>query len=343
MINLKIGNILSERTDVLVNTVNCVGVMGRGVALEFKNHFPKNYTDYKTACNNKQVKPGKIFVHATGELCPRFIFNFPTKRHWRGKSKIEDIEAGMASLVYELKDRNVSSIALTALGCGLGGLDWNEVLSTIKRHFEELPNLDVVIYEPGTMRYTKPQPRNLEAPEMNAGRAALILLVDKYLRCCSTEVITLPDLHMLMYFLQAAGEPLRLKYKKTFHGPYAENLNRVLRALGGHYVSTHTNRKKKLDEKLSLVPGALEDARKTLDQHPDPKENINRVADLVTVFEFPHRLELLATTHWLIQNEQLSNSDEIFDMFQAWNTRKPPFTKSQITRSRDVLQENGWA
>ncbi len=103
MIQFKVGNILSEDAEALVNTVNCVGVMGRGIALQFKNAFPDNFKQYERACNHDLVQPGRMFVHETHQISnPKFIINFPTKRHWRGKSRIEDIESGLVALVREI-------------------------------------------------------------------------------------------------------------------------------------------------------------------------------------------------------------------------------------------------
>ncbi|MGC9326467.1 MAG: macro domain-containing protein, partial [Candidatus Hinthialibacter sp.] len=122
MIEYKAGDILSEEVQALVNTVNCVGVMGRGIALQFKNAFPKNYEEYVKACDRRELQPGRVLVYETGTLTfPQYIINFPTKRHWRGKSRIEDIESGLKALVQEIRRRDIQSIAIPPLGCGLGG------------------------------------------------------------------------------------------------------------------------------------------------------------------------------------------------------------------------------
>jgi O-acetyl-ADP-ribose deacetylase (regulator of RNase III) len=123
MVNLKSGNLLTEDADALVNTVNCVGVMGKGVALQFKEAFPANYTEYKKACDKGLVRPGSMFTVRVGDLInPKYIINFPTKRHWKGKSKMEDIELGLKALRDEVKRLTVKSIAIPPLGCGNGGL-----------------------------------------------------------------------------------------------------------------------------------------------------------------------------------------------------------------------------
>lgn len=128
MINFRQGDILADEAEALVNTVNCVGVMGRGVALQFKNRYPENFKAYAAACAANRVVPGKMFVFATGKLVnPRFIINFPTKRHWRGKSHISDIRGGLADLVMAVRENDIHSLAVPPLGCGLGGLEWTTV------------------------------------------------------------------------------------------------------------------------------------------------------------------------------------------------------------------------
>jgi O-acetyl-ADP-ribose deacetylase (regulator of RNase III) len=147
-IELKTGDLFTAGTDALVNTVNCVGIMGRGVALQFKKAYPANFRAYEAACKVGDVQPGRMFVFETGKFAPRFIINFPTKRHWRGKSRIEDIESGLKALAQEIKVRGIRSVALPPLGSGLGGLDWNEVRPRIEAALRGIPDLQVVIYEP---------------------------------------------------------------------------------------------------------------------------------------------------------------------------------------------------
>ncbi len=152
MIEYKQGNLLEENTEAIVNTVNCVGVMGKGIALQFKQAFPENFRQYKKACDSKEVRPGKMFISDTGKLFPRYIINFPTKRHWRGKSKIEDIETGLKSLVDSVRRFNIKSIAIPPLGCGNGGLNWGQVKPMIANAFIKLPDVTVIIFEPGDAR-----------------------------------------------------------------------------------------------------------------------------------------------------------------------------------------------
>ena len=149
MIRYTTGDILDADAQALVNTVNCVGIMGRGIALQFKKAFPENFKAYKKACDREEVQPGRMFVFETGYLAnPKYIINFPTKRHWRGKSRIEDIEAGLTSLVEEIRKRRIGSVAIPPLGSGLGGLDWREVRSRIEAALSGLGEVHIILFEP---------------------------------------------------------------------------------------------------------------------------------------------------------------------------------------------------
>jgi len=149
MIELTSGDILNDESEALVNTVNCVGVMGRGIALQFKKAWPENFKAYEAACKREEVRPGRMFVYETGRLTPpRYIINFPTKRHWRGKSRIEDVEAGLSALADIIRQRDIRSIALPPLGSGLGGLDWADVRARIERILANLSDVRVRVYEP---------------------------------------------------------------------------------------------------------------------------------------------------------------------------------------------------
>ena len=157
MIEYKTGDILAEDAEALVNPVKCVGVMGRGLALQFKKAWPENFKAHAAACRLGEVRPGRMFVFETGlHGNPRYIVNFPTKRHWREKSRIEDIEAGLVGLAAEIRARRIRSIAVPALGAGLGGLAWNEVRGRIEKALRQLSEVKIVVFEP---QETPPPPR----------------------------------------------------------------------------------------------------------------------------------------------------------------------------------------
>ncbi|MCX7101328.1 MAG: macro domain-containing protein, partial [Methylobacter sp.] len=212
MIEYRRGDILREDAEALVNTVNCVGVMGRGIALQFKDAYPENFKAYKIACKNKEVQPGRMLVFDIGQLTnPRYIINFPTKRHWREKSRMEDIDAGLKALVDTIQQYNIHSIAIPPLGSGLGGLDWTDVKPRIKAILQPLSDVHVFIYEPQGAPDTQKMVHNHEVPTMTAGRAALVELMRRYLAGLLDPFVTLLEVHKLMYLMQEAGEPLRLR------------------------------------------------------------------------------------------------------------------------------------
>lgn len=137
--------------EALVNSVNCVGVMGRGIALQFKRKYPDNFKAYRLACEQKEVKPGRVFVFDTGSFAnPRYIINFPTKVHWRGKSRLDYIESGLEALAAEIRERNISSIAVPPLGTDLGKLNWVDVRPRIEATLEGIDCLDAIIFNPGS-------------------------------------------------------------------------------------------------------------------------------------------------------------------------------------------------
>lgn len=343
MIEFTVGDILAEDAEALVNTVNCVGVMGRGIALQFKNAFPENFKAYEAACHRDEVQPGRMFVFATRQLTnPKYIINFPTKRHWRGKSRLSDIEAGLAALVTEIKSRNIHSVAIPPLGSGLGGLDWAEVKPRIEAAVGALPDVRVAIFEPIGAPDPKVMSRSREVPVMTPGRAALVGLMHRYLGGLLDPFVSLLEVHKLMYFMQEAGEPLKLKYQKALYGPYAENLRHVLTAIEGHLVSGYGDGGDAPDKPLELVPGAVEDANAFLEDHAETRARFDRVAALVDGFESPFGLELLATVHWVSAKGGTKTVQEAINQVYAWNEHKKQFSQRQIRLAFEVLQAQDW-
>ena len=195
-IAFKTGDILQADAEALVNTVNCVGVMGRGVARQFKEAFPANFKAYAAACERKEVQPGRMFWFETGFLgSPKYIVNFPTKRHWRGKSRIEDIDAGLQALIADVRARGIRSIAVPPLGSGLGGLDWAQVKPRIVAALGELPEVKAEVFEPLSQRESGASPRGGSIPAMTAGRAALVELMHRYLAGLLDPFVTLLEVH----------------------------------------------------------------------------------------------------------------------------------------------------
>lgn len=343
MIELRSGDILKDDAEALVNTVNCVGVMGRGIALQFKDAFPENFKAYAAACKREEVQPGRMFVFETGQLTPpRYIINFPTKRHWRGKSRLGDIQSGLTALVKVLRERQVRSVAIPPLGSGLGGLDWREVRPLIEAAVKPLTDVRVTIYQPDGAPSSDVMKHTREVPRMTSGRAALVELTHRYLGGLLDPFVTLLEVHKLMYFMQEAGEPLKLKFTRAPYGPYAENLRHVLHAIEGHLVSGYADGGDAPDKQLKLVPGAVDEAAAFLQNHQATRARFDKVAELVEGFESPAGLELLATVHWVMTHEAVSTPSDLVAQTYAWNPRKRQFTPRQIGIAHDVLSHKGW-
>lgn len=340
MIEFTTGDILEADVEALVNTVNCVGVMGRGIALQFKNAFPDNFRAYEAACERGEVRPGKMFMFETGKLGnPKFIINFPTKRHWRAKSRLEDIEAGLRALVEEIHTRGIRSVAVPPLGSGLGGLDWTEIKPLITEAFRGSDRVHIRIFEPAG---PTPKLRPRQNPSMTPGRAALVVLIHRYLGGLMDPSITLLEVHKLMYFMQEAGEPLRLKFVKHTYGPYAENLRHVLTAIEGHLIIGYAEGGDAPRKQLRPAPGAVKAALAFLKDMPPTCARFERVSRLVEGFESPFGLELLATVHWVATREAARDADSAAAKVYAWNERKSRFSPDQIRIAFNSLFAGGW-
>ena len=343
MIIYKTGNLLNADTNAIVNTVNCVGIMGRGIALQFKNKFPGNYNAYASACKSGEVRLGKMFVFDVSDPAgPEYIINFPTKGHWRNKSDLQDIAKGLDDLVEVIVKKNIKSLALPPLGCGLGGLDWKSVKSLIEEKLGKIKDVKIVVFERWDKSHTESvSPR--KAPGMTPGRATLIELMYAYLNGLLSPFVSLVEVHKLMYFMQEGGENLRLKYQKAFYGPYAENLRHVLKVMEGHYISGYEDGGDAPEKILHLLPGSHEKAQSFLLKHNDTSKNLQRVVDLVDGFESPAGLELLATVHWVIKREGASGSQQrIVNGVHSWGERKRGFSPEQIQVATDTLENKGW-
>ena len=243
MIELTTGNLLEANTEALVNTVNCVGVMGKGIALQFKQAYPDNFRAYEQACRAGEVQLGRMLTFSTGTLMnPKYNINFPTKRHWKGKSRIEDIKRGLTALIDEVQRLEITSIAVPPLGCGNGGLNWSDVRPPIEAAFASLPHVRVLLYAPIGAPDAEAMPVRTVKPRMTRARALLMKLIELY--GVPGYRLSLLEIQKLAYFLQSAGEPLRLHFSKQKYGPYAENLHFVLQRLEGHFLRGYGDRSK---------------------------------------------------------------------------------------------------
>jgi len=343
MIELKQGDILQADAEAIVNTVNCVGVMGRGIALQFRRAYPENYQAYKEVCDRKQLRPGMMLVFNLDRLHnPRYIINFPTKRHWKGKSRMEDIEAGLKALVEEVRKRDIHSIAIPPLGCGLGGLRWEEVRPKIEAAFRALPDLRVMLYEPKGPPSAEEMAKTKKGPKMTAGRAALLGLMRRYLAAAMDPYVTLLEIHKLMYFMQESGEQLNLRYTKALYGPYAENLRHVLSQIEGHFITGYGDAEDRPNKQIELRVGAIEKTEDFLNDYPRTLARLELVAELIEGFETPFGMELLSTVHWVAKHGDAKTVDDAVQKTYAWNSRKRMFREKHIQIAWEILDRKGW-
>lgn len=346
MIRVTRGNILDAEAEALVNTVNTVGVMGKGIALQFKRAFPENFKEYERACKAKTFDVGTVLTVKVSQLeGPRYVINFPTKRHWKGKSKLEFIESGLEALAVEIERLAINSIAIPPLGCGLGGLNWPDVFKRIQDALGRFEDVDILVFEPAGKPAASEMKTATERPAMTAGKAALLGLMKRYMVPLMDEAVTLLELHKLMYFMQETGEKLRLQFVKGNYGPYAQNLRHVLTQIEGHYLNGFSDASEEPGKILEPLPGAMEEAEAFLKKKPQTHERFERVERLIEGFETAYGLELLASVHWVAKHEKsrASDTEEAIRLMHEWNVRKrESFAAEHIRVAWDQLVQKGW-
>lgn len=339
------GNILNANVEALVNTVNTQGIMGKGIAAQFKKAFPAMFKEYQKACKQGQVKIGQMHVYEYSEMShPHFIINFPTKNEWQKPANLSYIKAGLDALLIEITRRGIHSIAIPALGCGLGGLSWDDVKPLIESVCKKIPDVRVLIYPP---QKTPEKNHTYIRPEMNINRALMLLLLKQYCTFSDDELTLLP-VQKLLYFLQEAGQPLKLRFVKYHYGPYADNLRYVLEKLQGYFIE-------KIDDELKpntlikLIDQATNEAEMFLQQElsddDDQVRRLQRVRMLITGFEFSYGLELLATVHWVVKHDAISadHPEKVIEAIHSWNKRKSHVMKSEhIKIALEHLQKEEW-
>lgn len=346
MVRIERGNLLDAEVDALVNTVNTVGVMGKGIALQFKRAFPENYKAYKKACDAGGVQPGRMFIHDLGGLTqPRYIINFPTKRHFRGRSRLEDVQAGLTTLAEDIRRLGIKSIALPPLGCGLGGLDWKRVLPMIESALGELVDVDVVVYEPAGAPKPEEMVDRRERPRMTLGPAVVVCLMKRYQVPGYNYLMSLLEVQKLAYFMQEAGEPLNLNYTKHVYGPYADNLRHVLKRIEGRLILGFGDGRNAPDTSLRVLPEAAAEAHEFLKGRQETVSRLGRVTELIEGFETPFGMELLSSVHWVAKYDLGSKGDResVANGVHAWNDRKRKlFAREHLDIAWGQLHKLGW-
>ncbi|MBI6550180.1 type II toxin-antitoxin system antitoxin DNA ADP-ribosyl glycohydrolase DarG [Xenorhabdus lircayensis] len=315
MIHYTTGNLLDSDVEALVNTVNTVGIMGKGIALMFKDRFPLNMTLYAKACKSGDINTGKIFVTETGELVgPQWIINFPTKQHWRSPSKMEWIVKGLGDLKKWIMENNVKSIAIPPLGAGNGGLSWDDVKPEIEAALSPLDGVDVYIYEPIAKYQNISKKKGVEA--LTPARAMIAELIRRYwilgMECSLLEIQKLAWLLSRELEKQGFQDILKLKFEAKNYGPYAHNLTHLLNALDGSYLCSD----KRIPDSDPLDVIRFNDSKKEKLQAylrtgaKDYLSVLEKTAELIEGFESPYGMELLATVDWLLYKEKCDNNIE---------------------------------
>jgi O-acetyl-ADP-ribose deacetylase (regulator of RNase III) len=343
MIQYKHSNLLLSNAEALVNTVNTVGIMGKGIALQFKESFPLNFKLYQKACKAGQVQIGSMFVTETGQFTgPKYIINFPTKTDWRSNTRIEYIEEGLNDLIKVIQEKHIQSIAIPPLGCGNGGLDWKDVKPLMERKLMPLSEqIQIEVYEPGHHSYTKTTVKK-EAPPLTKARALVLAMAEKY-NVLGFDISHL-EIQKLAYFLQEFGQPdLNLRYQKGAYGPYATNLKHLLAYLEGYYFKGQIRfHDMKPTDALLLVEEKLPEVHTFLEQQLDQTEveRLHRVNALIEGFESPYGLELLATVHWAKKELKTSSLDAIHAYILKWSDRKSRLmSRPQIEIALDRINQ----
>ncbi len=349
MIEFKRGNLFEAEVEALVNTVNTVGVMGKGIALQFCKSFPEIMQPYKDACEKKTLSVGTVqtiqLPFLEGMAGPKYVINFPTKKHWKSDSKIEFVQSGLKALREEIERLQIKSIAVPPLGCGLGGLNWGDVRHEIETSLGDLSEVDVFVYEPVGKPKAAAMKSAPKKPNMTPGRAALLGLMRRYMVPMMDDAVTLLELHKLMYFMQEAGEPLRLDFVKGKYGPYATNLRHVLNAIEGHFVTGFGDASEEPGKVLDPSPTAIEKAENYLESKPATRTRIGKVESLIDGFETAYGMELLASVHWVAKHEDNSarSPEQAVTLIHDWNDRKrESFLSEHIQVAWDRLAAKEW-
>lgn len=341
MIHYKKGNLLDSGADALVNTVNTVGVMGKGIALQFKNTFPENYKRYKAACQSKSLDVGQLLIVEEKTLLgEKTIINFPTKKHWKSPSKYEYVSSGLVALREALPKLRVSSVAIPPLGCGNGGLDWVIVKPMIENALDGL-DMDIFVFEPNEeIKELLKKEEPTKTAKLTPARAMLLYLMFQYESVGDQSSLFVAN--KLAYFLQRTGENLKLNFEAHHYGPYTVQLNHVLMYLNGVYLNgMEQNTQGPFDplelnyEKWGEIKDYV-DTRLSIEQ----KARLGSVTRVIKTYESTYALELLASVDFVLNSGPVTDSDDLVSKLKSWNRRKNElFAREDIEIAQKHLRE----
>ena len=320
MIRYTTGNIFESDAQALINTVNTFGVMGKGIALQFKKAFPNNFIAYQKACKNNGIDIGKLFVTKdynvqTGE---KIIINFPTKKDWRKSSEYIFIEKGLDDLVQILFNQNIKSVAIPPLGAGNGGLEWGKVKQIIEQKLQSL-NIEIIIYEPNNSIT-----ENLKKERIKLTEARALLLYVLYDLVRNGEYVSEFSSEKVCYFLQKFGAKkyFNLHFEPKFYGPYSGKVCYLLNYLNGSYIMGYSDMKKEPFTLLTLISNGYEDVKTYIENNPELAEIANKTTSFLNGFYSDFALELLSSIDFIVSENNTLDKQIITQKLSEWSDRK---------------------
>lgn len=347
MIKILVGDLFESKCQTLVNTVNTVGIMGKGIALEFKKRFPDMFEDYVKRCAEGKVKLGEPYLYK--RLTPPWILNFPTKEHWRSVSNISDIVRGLNYLEHHYKKWGITSIALPPLGCGHGQLEWKIVGPTLYRHMKKL-DIPMELYAPlGTPpEELRPEFLSREVEQAvvsgtsinNKIESGLITIVEVLARIEKEPYhwpIGRTMFQKIAYFATELGLKTGLSYSRGSFGPFASDLKFKITKL----VNNGLIKEEQLGRMFSVSPGpTFQDAVKIYKEEIQKSQPIiERLIDLFLRINTTHQAELAATVHFAARSfqkehgETPSETDVLNGVMEWKQRRKPPYDRSEVAKT----------
>lgn len=320
------GNMLESDAQALVNTVNTVGVMGKGIALQFKEAFPHNYKEYVAACKRKELEPGKLLVIKEHTLHgEKIMINFPTKTEWYLKSKYEYIEKGLEALVDVIKEYNIISIAIPPLGCGNGGLKWDKVKPMMEKYLSPVNDIDIQIFEPNAaVKEILKQQEVKKEIKLTPARAMLLYSMFYYETLGENSSLFVAN--KLAYFLQRLGETSlsKLKFEASLYGPYSVGVQHMLHNVNGKYIKGLEQMKAKAFEPLEMQYDKAKEISDYVKKElvPDQRIRLKNLLALIDGFQSALSLEILATVDFVKEKNKVTSQEEIVSAIHTWSERK---------------------
>jgi O-acetyl-ADP-ribose deacetylase (regulator of RNase III) len=337
------GNLLESKSQALVNTVNTVGVMGKGIALQFKNFFPNNFREYQKACKEGKVEIGKLFITEEESLTlgKKIIINFPTKTDWRKTSEYNYIEEGLKELQLVIQNKKIESISIPPLGAGQGGLNWIKVKSLLNKYLSEV-KCDIYIFEPDS---NIQEVLKKERAKLTPARAMLLYVLYDLVR--NGEFVSEFASEKISYFLQrmGAGNEFKLTFAPNFYGPYSGKVKHVLYILNGSYITGYSSKDKKPFEELSLMMDAELDIKNYLENLDDKNhlEIAEKTRLFLTGFYSSFALELLSTIDYIMLEKKVETVEKIGEYLSKWSNRKktlfynPEFISMAMLKNKETF------